>query len=63
MAPEPMSDIETRLFRYIVVLADEQHFGRAALQLGISPPTLTNQIQKLEKELGARLVERRAGQS
>ena len=54
-----MGDIETRLFRYFVVLADEQHFGRAALQLDISPPTLTNQIQKLEKELGARLVERR----
>ena len=54
-----MGDIETRLFRYFVVLADEQHFGRAAVQLGISPPTLTNQIQKLEKELGARLVERR----
>jgi DNA-binding transcriptional LysR family regulator len=54
-----MSDIETRLFRYFVVLADEQHFGRAAIQLDISPPTLTNQIQKLEKELGAKLVERR----
>lgn len=54
-----MSDIETRLFRYFVVLADEQHFGRAAVQLDISPPTLTNQIQKLEKQLGARLVERR----
>jgi DNA-binding transcriptional LysR family regulator len=54
-----MGEIETRLFRYFVVLADEQHFGRAALHLGISPPTLTNQIQKLERRLGAKLVERR----
>src|SRR5262245_1782742 len=54
-----MSDIETRLFRYFVALSDEQHFGRAAVNLGISPSTLTNQIQKLEARLGARLVERR----
>lgn len=54
-----MNEIETRLFRYFVALAEEQHFGRAAIQLGISPPTLTNQIQKLERRLGAKLVDRR----
>jgi DNA-binding transcriptional LysR family regulator len=54
-----MSEIETRLFRYFVALAEEQHFGRAAVYLKISPPTLTNQIQKLESRLGAKLVERR----
>lgn len=54
-----MSEIETRLFRYFVALAEEQHFGRAALRLGISGPTLTHQIQKLESELGARLAERK----
>jgi len=54
-----MSDIETRLFRYFVALSEEQHFGRAAITLGISPSTLTNQIQKLEGRIGARLVERR----
>jgi DNA-binding transcriptional LysR family regulator len=54
-----MSDIETRLFRYFVALAEEQHFGRAAVNLDISPSTLTNQIQKLEARIGARLVERR----
>jgi DNA-binding transcriptional LysR family regulator len=54
-----MSDIETRLFRYFVALSEERHFGRAAAHLDISPSTLTNQIQKLEARLGARLVERR----
>jgi DNA-binding transcriptional LysR family regulator len=54
-----MGDIETRLFRYFVALAEEQHFARAAERLGISPPTLTNQIQKLERDLGARLAQRK----
>jgi DNA-binding transcriptional LysR family regulator len=54
-----MSDIETRLFRYFVALAEEQHFARAALRLGISPPTLTHQIKKLESQLGAKLLERK----
>lgn len=54
-----MSDIETRLFRYFVAVADEQHFSRAALRLKISPPTLTHQIKKLEGQLGTRLIERK----
>jgi DNA-binding transcriptional LysR family regulator len=54
-----MTDIETRLFRYFVALAEEQHFARAALRLGITPPTLTHQIKKLEGELGAKLLERK----
>lgn len=54
-----MSDIETRLFRYFVAVADEQHFGRGALRLSISAPTLTHQIKKLEGQLGAKLLERK----
>jgi DNA-binding transcriptional LysR family regulator len=53
-----MADVETRLFRYFVALAQEQHFARAAANLEISPPTLTNQIQKLEAHLGTKLFER-----
>jgi DNA-binding transcriptional LysR family regulator len=56
-----MSDIETRLFRSFVAVAEEQHFARAAERLGISPPTLTHQMQKLESELGTKLLQRRTG--
>jgi DNA-binding transcriptional LysR family regulator len=54
-----MSDIDTRLFRYFVAVADEQHFARAAERLRITPPTLTHQIKKLESWLGARLFQRK----
>lgn len=54
-----MSDIEIRLFRYFVALAEERHFSHAALRLKITPPTLTHQIKKLESELGAKLVTRK----
>jgi DNA-binding transcriptional LysR family regulator len=54
-----MSDIENRLLRYFVAVAEEQHFARAAERLGITPQTLTPQIQKLESDLGAKLLQRR----
>jgi DNA-binding transcriptional LysR family regulator len=54
-----MAEIETRLFRYFVALAETKHFGRTALSLDISTPTLSNQIKKLETQLNARLVTRK----
>jgi DNA-binding transcriptional LysR family regulator len=54
-----MSPIETRLLQYFVMVAEELHFANAALRLGISPPTLTNQIQKLENRLGVKLLQRK----
>jgi DNA-binding transcriptional LysR family regulator len=56
---QQMSHVETRLMHYFVAVAEEQHFGQAALRLGISPPTLTNQIQKLESQLGTKLLRRK----
>jgi LysR family hydrogen peroxide-inducible transcriptional activator len=45
-------------FRYIVALAQEQHFGRAAERCHVSQPTLSIAVKKLEKELRAPLFER-----
>jgi LysR family hydrogen peroxide-inducible transcriptional activator len=47
-----------RDLRYLVALADERHFGRAAERCFVSQPTLSAQIRKLERYLGAPLVER-----
>jgi LysR family transcriptional regulator, hydrogen peroxide-inducible genes activator len=44
--------------RYIVAVASERSFGRAAQRCFVSQPALSVAIQKLEEELGARLFER-----
>lgn len=47
--------------RYIVTLAREKHFGRAAEACHVSQPTLSVAVRKLEDELGVAIFERSRG--
>jgi LysR family transcriptional regulator, hydrogen peroxide-inducible genes activator len=48
--------------KYIVAVARERHFGRAAETCFVSQPTLSVAVKKLEEELGISLFERRKGE-
>ncbi len=54
--------ITLRQLRYLSALARHRHFGRAAEDCAVTQPALSMQVRELEREIGAELVERRAGE-
>lgn len=51
-------DVELRDLRLFMALAEDPHFSRAAASRRVSQPTLTRSLARLERAVGARLVDR-----
>lgn len=54
-------DLSLEQLEDFVILATERHFGRAAARRNLSPSALSKRLQRLEHQVGVRLVERDGG--
>ena len=50
--------MDIKQLQYLVALAEERHFTRAAARCNVTQPTLSGRIRQLEQELGVPIVER-----